>query len=124
MYLLQLGLIGLAFCLARGLRLVTRKLTDPLAQRGLEYIARYLPSYFPNRGMTADLGRTVPLAYAWLLLLVIGRIGGGLGYDWRLVGIAATLTALWVVLRLSALLFRDALLARCVTVTAWIIAAL
>jgi small-conductance mechanosensitive channel len=51
---------------------------------------------------------------------VVARLGG----DVRLIGIAASLTALWIVLRASARLMRDAFLARVVATFAWIVAAL
>jgi small-conductance mechanosensitive channel len=47
-----------------------------------------------------------------------------LGAEYRLIGIAASLTGLWIVIRASALLLRDPLLARAVAAIAWIIAAL
>ena len=64
------------------------------------------------------------LVCAWLLLVACGLAAAGFGVELRLVGVAATLTALWIVLRASTLLFRDALLARIVAVVAWIVAAL
>ena len=64
------------------------------------------------------------LVCAWLLLVMVDLIAEGFGVELRLVGIAATLTALWIVLRASTLLFQDALLARIVAAAAWIVAAL
>jgi hypothetical protein len=47
-----------------------------------------------------------------------------LGGEYRLIGIAASLTWLWIVIRASALLLRDPLLATAVAAIAWIVAAL
>src|SRR5215469_16180246 len=47
-----------------------------------------------------------------------------LGGERRLIGIAASLTGLWIGLRASALLLRDALLARAVATVVWIVFAL
>jgi len=113
---LQLVLICAIFGLALGIRLATRSFTDRLAER----IALY-----PHASRIAsNLRRVVPLAYAWLLLLIGERVMARFGADPTLVGIAATLSALWIVLRASSLLFRDALLARLVAMAAWVVAAL
>ena len=64
------------------------------------------------------------LVCAWLLLVAVDLAAEGFGVELRLVGMAATLTALWIVLRASTLLFQDALLARIVAAAAWIVAAL
>ena len=64
------------------------------------------------------------LVCAWLLLVAVDLAAEGFRVELRLVGIAATLTALWIVLRASTLLFQDALLARIVAAAAWIVAAL
>src|SRR4051812_1406713 len=72
-------------------------------------------------------GELQPLAVlvcAWLLLVLAGLVAEGFDVELRLVGVAATLTALWIVLRASTLLFQDALLARIVAAAAWIVAAL
>ncbi|HEX3953388.1 MAG TPA: mechanosensitive ion channel domain-containing protein [Stellaceae bacterium] len=120
---LQIGLVAAIFGLAWGWRLATRSLTDPLAQRAIDRVSYYLP-YFSAERFAGDNRRIITLTYAWLLLLIAERIAARFEFDLRLVGIAATLSALWIVLRLSALLFRDALLARFITMTAWIVAAL
>ncbi len=114
--LLQLGLIGAIFALAYGVRLATRSITDRLAER--------IEPYPHASRIASNLRGAVTLAYAWLLLLIAERMMTRFGIDPTLVGIAATLSALWIVLRASSLLFRDALLARLVTVAAWIVAAL
>ena len=114
--LLQLALIGAVFALAYAIRLATRSFTDRLAERIEPY---------PHASRIADnLRGVVTLAYAWLLLLIGERVVARFGIDPKLVGIAATLSALWIVLHASSLLFRDALLARLVTATAWVVAAL
>jgi small-conductance mechanosensitive channel len=110
---LQVALIGVLFALAWGVRVVTRAATDRLAER-----------YLRSAWITLELARLATLAYAWLLLLIVERSGDRLGLDLKLVGIAATLTALWIVLRGSTLLFRDAMMARLVAVAAWTVAAL
>jgi small-conductance mechanosensitive channel len=113
---LQIGLIALAFLLAWGFQLATRGLMARLAVR----LARYMPAGWS----AASPNGLIILAYAWLILVIIEFAAARLGYDLQLVAIAATLTALWVVLRASTRLFRDAMLARLVAVAAWIIAAL
>src|SRR6266700_6138379 len=114
--LLQLGLTGAIFALAYVVRLATRSITDRLAER--------IELYPHASRIASNLRGAVTLAYAWLLLLIAERMMTRFGIDPTLVGIAATLSALWIVLRASSLLFRDALLARLVTVAAWIVAAL
>ena len=67
------------------------------------------------------------LADAVLCLAAAGHRqagGGAFGFDLNLVGIAASLVALWIVLRISTLLLRDEALARMVATGAWIVAAL
>jgi small-conductance mechanosensitive channel len=110
---LQGALIAALFAAAWGIRAATRATTDRL-------IARFIR---PER-LQIELNRLLPLVYAWLLLAVAARVGDGFGAHLRLVGIAAALSALWIVLRGSTLLFRDALLARLVAAAAWVIAAL
>jgi len=102
--------------LAWGIRLASVSLTDRLAER----IDRHL-----HAGRLAnDLRGLVMLAYAWLLLVIAKRVAVRFGFDFELVGIAATLVALWIVLRVSTLLLHDVLLARLVATSAWIVAAL
>ena len=110
---LQAGLIAALFAAAWAIRGATRAASERL-------IARFVRS----ERIHDQLDRLLTLSCAWLLLVVAGRVGAGFGADLRLVGIAATLTALWIVLRGSTLLFRDALLARLVAAAAWVIAAL
>jgi small-conductance mechanosensitive channel len=62
--------------------------------------------------------------YAWLVLAIAARAIGQLGGEQRLIGIAASLTGLWIVIRASSLLLHDVLLARAVATIAWIIFAL
>jgi small-conductance mechanosensitive channel len=113
---LQLGLVAAMFALAWGIRLATKSLTDRLTER----IDRYLHA----GRLASDLGGLVMLGYAWLLLVIAKRVGARFGFEFELVGIAASLAALWIVLRISTLLLRDAVLARLVATAAWIIAAL
>ena len=113
---LRLALIAGVFALAWSIRLATCGITDALAER--------IESYFPGRRWVSELRRLVLLVYAWLLLLIARRVTARFGFDPGLIGIAATLTALWLVLRASEVLLRDALFARLVATVALIIAAL
>jgi small-conductance mechanosensitive channel len=110
---LQLGLIAAVFALAWGIRVATRGVTERVIER-----------FIPTEWIKTELRRLIPLASAWLLLVIADHAAAGFRLDLRLVGIAATLTALWIVLRGSTLLFRDALMARLVAGTAWAVAAL
>jgi small-conductance mechanosensitive channel len=112
----QLGVIAAALVLAWAIRLATVSLTDRLAGR--------LDRYVPAGRVAGDLRGLVMLAYAWLLLVIAKRVGLRFGLDLNLIGIAASLAALWIVLRISTLLLRDAVLARLVAIAAWIVAAL
>ena len=113
---LWLALIGGVFALAWGIRLATCGITDALAER--------VERYFPGRRWAGELRGLVIAVYAWLLLLIAKRAMVRFGLDPGLLGIAATLTALWIVLRASTVLLRDALFARLVATAALIIAAL
>lgn len=114
--LLQFACIVVAFLAAWGIRAATRSWTDRFIDR---IAARYPALHFP-----AGLRGLPVYCYAWLLLVVLEQIVAQLGGDYRLVGIAASLTGLWIVIRASALLVRDPLLARAVAAAAWVIAAL
>jgi small-conductance mechanosensitive channel len=113
---LQLAVIVGLFALAWGIRLATCGLTARLGER--------IEQYFRWAWLTAPLAGFATLIYAWLLLVIAKRIAQRFGYDLGLVGIAATLTALWIVLRASTALLRDVLAARLVAIIAWIVAAL
>lgn len=113
---LQLLVIAALLCFAWLIRLASRNFTDRL-------LARVEP-YLRASGVLHGLRPLVPFLYAWLLLVVAERVAPWFGVTLPLVGIAATLTALWIVLRATTLLFHDALLARLVATTAWVIAAL
>jgi small-conductance mechanosensitive channel len=113
---LQASLIAGIFALASGFRLSTCGLTDRLAAR--------IASRIPAGTRFGELRGIVWLFYAWLLLVIAERVSLRLGSDAPLVGVAATLTALWIVLRASSALLRDALFARLVALVAVIIAAL
>ena len=114
--LLQLAVIIAAFLLAWGFRAATRSWSDRLAQR--------VATRFRSLRIPAELHGLVIFCYAWLVLAVAERGIAELGGERRLVGIAASLTGLWIVLRASALLLRDALLARAVATVAWVVFAL
>jgi len=112
----QLTCILVAFLLAWGIRAATRSWTDRLADLAL---ARYRALRLP-----VGLRGLATICYAWIVL-VFTRYGiAQLGGEHRLIGIAATLTGLWIAIRASALLLRDPLLARLVATIAWVVAAL
>jgi small-conductance mechanosensitive channel len=113
---LQLGCIAVSFLGAGGIRVATRSWTDRLVER---LSTRYRALRFPS-GL-----RGLPVyCYAWLLLVLLEQSVAQFGGDYRLIGIAASLTGLWIVIRASALLVRDPLLARAVAAIAWVVAAL
>jgi small-conductance mechanosensitive channel len=113
---LQLACVVAAFLLAWGIRAATRSWTDHL---GALVAERYRAFRIPVavRGLAT-------FCFAWLVLVIAEHGIAQLGGEQRLVGIAATLTGLWIVIRASALLVRDPSLARAVATIAWIIAAL
>ncbi len=114
--ILQLACIVASFLAAWAVRAATRAWTDRLVDRvTMRYRALRVP---------AGLRGLAIFCYAWLILAFTEQAAAQLGGDYRLIGIAATLTGLWIVIRASALLLRDPLLARVVAAIAWIIAAL
>jgi hypothetical protein len=113
---LQLACIIAAFLSAWAVRAATRSWTDGLVERvTMRYRVLRVPAGV--RGLAV-------FCYAWLILVFTEETVAQLGGDYRLIGIAASLTGLWIVIRASALLVRDPLLARAVAAIAWIIAAL
>jgi small-conductance mechanosensitive channel len=112
----QLAAITAMFLLAWAIRAATRPWTNRLVDRAT--IQLRVPR------IAAELQRLLTFCYAWLLLVTAEGVVARLGGDVRLIGIAASLTALWIVLRVSARLMRDAFLARVVATVAWIVAAL
>jgi small-conductance mechanosensitive channel len=116
MVVLQLALILGIFALAWGIRFATKGITARLGER--------IERYFRWAWLTAPLADLATLIYAWLFLLIAKRVGERFGLDLQLVGIAASLTALWIVLWASTALLRDAMLARLVAGIAWVVAAL
>jgi small-conductance mechanosensitive channel len=114
--LLQFACIAVAFLAAWGIRAATRSWTDRLVER---LAARYRALRFP-----AGLSGLPVYCYAWLLLVLVEQSVAQLGGEYGLIGIAASLTGLWIVIRASALLVRDPLLARAVAAVAWVVAAL
>jgi small-conductance mechanosensitive channel len=113
---LQLALVLGIFVLAGGIRLATCGLAARLAER--------IEHYFRWAWLTTPLTGLATLIYAWLLLLIAKRVGHRFGYDLGLVGIAASLTAAWIVLRAAMALLHDLFIARLVAGIAWIIAVL
>lgn len=112
----QLAVIIAAFLLAWSFRAATRSWSDRLAQR--------IAAQFRSLRIPAELHGLVMFCYAWQVFAIAARGIAELGGERRLVGIAASLTGLWIVLRASALLLRDALLARAVASVAWVVFAL
>jgi small-conductance mechanosensitive channel len=113
---LQLACIIASFLSAWAIRAATRSSTDRLVERvTIRYRVLRLPPGL--RGLAI-------FCYAWLILVFTEEAVAQLGGDYRLIGIAASLTGLWIVIRASALLLRDPLLARAVAAIAWIVAAL
>ena len=113
---MQLGVVLVAFLVAWGLRAATRA----SAARFLGAVtARY-----PALRIPEGLLRLTIFFYAWLLLVIAAHAIAQLGGQHRLIEIAASLTGLWIVIRASALLLRNPLLARAVATLAWIAAAL
>jgi hypothetical protein len=114
--LLQVACIIASFLSAWAIRAATRSLTDRLVER---VTTRYRALRLP-----AGLRGLAMFCYAWLILVFTEQAVAQLGGDYRLIGIAASLTGLWIVIRASALLLRDPLPARAVAAIAWIVAAL
>ena len=112
----QLAVVVAAFLLAWGFRAATRSWSDRLAER--------LAAQFRWLRIPAELRGVVVFCYAWLVLAIAARGIAQLGGEHRLIGIAASLTGLWIVLRASSLLLRDVLLARAVATVAWVVFAL
>jgi len=112
----QLACILVAFLLAWGIRAATRSWTDRLAEL----------AFARNRALRLPIGLRglATFCYAWIVLLFTRYGVAQLGGEHRLIGIAATLTGLWIAIRASALLLRDPLLARLVATIAWVVAAL
>ncbi len=113
---LQLVVIAALLPLAWGMRAATRRWT--------ELLALAVERRFPNWRVAAVIHRDVPLVYAWLLLAVAARLGAEWQGGWRLVQIVADLAVLWLVLRVSTALLRDALVARAIATVACIVFAL
>jgi hypothetical protein len=109
---LQLACIVASFLAAWAIRAGTDRLVERVTTR---YRALRLP---------AGLRGLAGFCYAWLILLFARQAIAQFGGEYRLINIAASLTGLWIVIRASALLLRDPLLARAVAAIAWIIAAL
>jgi small-conductance mechanosensitive channel len=113
---LQLAVIVTLLLSAWGMGSATRPWTERLAL----VVERRLP----NWRLAAIVHRDMFLIYAWLLLAIAGRIGAQWKGDWRLVQIAADLVALWLVLRVTTAMLRDALVARTIASVACVVFAL
>ncbi|HVH77106.1 MAG TPA: mechanosensitive ion channel domain-containing protein [Stellaceae bacterium] len=114
-FAVQLAVVASLFLVAWGIRVATRAWIDRLVEFARSHLRWRVPRELPQ---------LIVFLYAWLLLAVAENVGTRAGTKVPLIGIAATLTGLWIVLRVSALFLRDALLARAVASAAWIIAAL
>ena len=114
--LLQLACIVASFLAAWAIRAATREWTDGLVHR--------LTTRYRGFRLPAGLRGLAIFCYAWLFLVFAEQAVAQLGGDYRLIGIGASLTGLWIVIRASALLLRDPALARAVAAIAWLIAAL
>jgi len=113
---LQLAVIVALIVLAWGMRAITRRWTEQLVLA--------VERRFPNWRLAAVIHRYMPLIYVWLLLAIAAHIGAGWQSGWRLVQITADLAALWLVLRVSTALLRDALVARIIATVACVVFAL
>lgn len=113
---MQAGAIVAALGLCWLIRILTRTWTS--------HLAATIQGRFSSWNFAAAIHRDAPFLYAWLLLAVVYRAAAGFGYDWRLVQIAADIAALWLVLRISTLVLRDALVGRVIATVAWAIFAL
>ena len=113
---IQLAAVAAMLLVAWGLRAITRPWTSRLAEKARRR--------FPTSRLVLVLHRHLPLVYCWLLLAVAARVGGQWDGGWPLVGIVADLIALWLVLRVSTELLRDALAARLIATVACAIVAL
>lgn len=112
----QVLTIAAMFLLAWAIRAATRPSTNRLVERATTLL--HVPQ------IAGELRRLLIFCYAWLLLVIAENVDARVGGDVWLLGVAASLTALWIVLRVSARLMRDVFLARIVATVAWVIAAL
>lgn len=92
---LQLAAVAALFLFAWGIRVATGPWTDRLAKSATTHLR--------IRRIPAELYRLIAFLYAWLLLGLAGAVGKRLGVQTPLIGITASLTGLWIVLRVSAL---------------------
>lgn len=118
--ILLLVMQAVAIVVALGLCWAVRLLTRPWTQ----HLAKAIQRRFPSWNFAIAIHRDAPLLYAWLLLAIAAQAAAEFKYDWRLVQIAADIAALWLVLRISTLVLRDALMGRIVATVAWAIFAL
>jgi hypothetical protein len=84
--ILQLACIGVAFLSAWVIRAATRAWSDRLVEF---FAARYRGFRIP-----AGLRGLVVFCYAWIILAVVEQAIAELGGEYRLIGIAASLTGL------------------------------
>jgi hypothetical protein len=80
--------------LAWGIRAATRSWTDRLVER--------VAARFPALRIPADLRGLATFCYAWFVLVFAEQLIAQLGGQYRLIGIASSLTGLWIVIRASA----------------------
>lgn len=113
---LQISVVVLTLLLA----VVARRLTVDMSDRLMERIDL---RFRPPRVMLALRPLVLPALW-WILLVIATRGALVFSYSNRLLGIAATLVALWIVIHATSVLVRDPLLSRFIATTAWTIAAL
>src|SRR4051812_35876435 len=87
------------------------------------WLARLERRFRPARVM-ASLRPLVAPAICWGLIVIASRSAWVFGETAPLLGVAANLVALWIVIRATSALVRDPLLSRLIASAAWIVAAL
>ena len=87
----QLAAVAALSLSAWGIRVATGPWTDRLAKSATTHLR--------IRRIPAELHRLIAFLYAWLLLVLAGAVGKRLGVQTPLIGITASLTGLWIVLR-------------------------
>ncbi len=113
---LQLTVIAAMLLLAWGIRVLTRPWTRELVTA----ILRHVPTW----RFIEPLHRYLPIFYAWLLLAIAAQTAREFGLTLHLVDIVAALTVLWWVLRFSAAVLHDAMVARAIATLAFTVVGL
>jgi hypothetical protein len=113
---IQLICILAGFLLASGIRAAIRSWTDRWSSISRRVIARCAA----RPGCGGCRRSALPGCCFVFIEQTIAQLGG----EYRLIGIAASLTGLWIAIRASALLLSDPMLAWAVAAIAWAVAAL